>query len=190
MESGKHLRIILQETGKEKPEIPQITPVSLQWGIISATLFCLGRSAPALLQPCILGLLLPKQAAVTLSSINKNSSYFLCRDHQFNTQSKEKNEFVSRQLLHVKPFCPYQRKVLARLLRKAWQQARDSTLLPSLLKWSGRAFYNVCHACVFRINCCQDISIFIQIKDIKLIPGKFQVKKGKNGFLINAHNLL
>lgn len=41
---------------------------------------------------------------------NKNPSYFLCRDHQFNTQSKEKNEFVSRQLLQAEPFCPYQRK--------------------------------------------------------------------------------
>lgn len=129
------------------------------------------------LQPCILGLLLPKQAAVsvTLSSINKNSSYFLCRDRQFNTWCKEKNEFVSRQPLHAEPFCPYQRKVLARLLRKAWQQARDSRLSPSLLKWSGRAFYKCLSCCMFRINCCQEIIIFIQIKDTKLIPGKFQV---------------
>lgn len=138
---------------------------------------CLGKSAPALLQSCTLEFLLPYQAAVfiTLSNIIKKSSHFLFRDQQFNTQSKEKNQCVSMHL-DVQPFCPYQNKPSHRTSpEESMAEIQTRQIITIAFKMVWQSFLERLSRCMFRINCCQEIIIFIQIKDIKLIPRKFQV---------------
>lgn len=126
----------------------------------------LGKLASALLQFGILGFRSPCQAAVfiTLSDTIKKSSRFLFGDQQFNTQSKEENEFVSTDL-DVQPCCLYQKKqVRARLLRRAWQRSRKGRLSPSLLKRSGRAFHDVCHAACSGLIVAKRLSSSFKLK--------------------------